>query len=60
MLEVQLVVFQLVQHSAGDTSITLGGSGTGTLKAGDFIKFANHMIKFIWSLQINQIFQQAH
>lgn len=28
--------------SAGDTSITLGGSGTGTLKAGDFIKFANH------------------
>ena len=28
--------------SAGDTSITLGGTGTGTLKAGDFIKFANH------------------
>jgi len=28
--------------SAGDTSITLGGSGTGTLKAGDFIKFDNH------------------
>ena len=28
--------------SAGDTSITLGGSGTGTLKAGDYIKFANH------------------
>jgi len=28
--------------SAGDTSITLGGSGTGTLKAGDMIKFANH------------------
>jgi len=28
--------------SAGATSITLGGSGTGTLKAGDFIKFANH------------------
>ena len=24
------------------TSITLGGSGSGTLKAGDFIKFANH------------------
>ena len=28
--------------SAGATSITLGGSGTGTLKAGDMIKFANH------------------
>ena len=28
--------------SAGDTSITLGGTGTGTLKAGDMIKFANH------------------
>jgi hypothetical protein len=28
--------------SAGDTSITLGGTGTGTLKAGDFIKFTNH------------------
>ena len=28
--------------SAGATSITLGGSGSGTLKAGDFIKFANH------------------
>ena len=28
--------------SAGDTSITLGGTGTGTLKAGDFIKFSNH------------------
>jgi hypothetical protein len=28
--------------SAGATSITLGGSGTGTLKAGDFIKFDNH------------------
>jgi hypothetical protein len=28
--------------SAGDTSITLGGTGTGTLKAGDYIKFANH------------------
>ena len=28
--------------SAGDTSITLGGSGSGTLKAGDMIKFANH------------------
>jgi hypothetical protein len=28
--------------SAGDTSITLGGSATGTLKAGDFIKFGNH------------------
>ena len=28
--------------SAGTTSITLGGTGTGTLKAGDFIKFANH------------------
>ena len=28
--------------SAGATLITLGGSGTGTLKAGDFIKFASH------------------
>ena len=28
--------------SAGNTSITLGGTGTGTLKAGDMIKFANH------------------
>ena len=28
--------------SAGATSITLGGSGTGTLKAGDMIKFDNH------------------
>src|SRR5210317_1608671 len=28
--------------SAGDTSITLGGTGSGTLKAGDFIKFSNH------------------
>lgn len=28
--------------SAGDTSITLGGTGTGTLKAGDYIKFASH------------------
>ena len=28
--------------SAGATSITLGGSGSGTLKAGDFIKFSNH------------------
>ena len=28
--------------SAGDTSITLGGTGTGTLKAGDFIKFDSH------------------
>ena len=28
--------------SAGATSITLGGSGTGSLKAGDFIKFASH------------------
>ena len=28
--------------SAGDTSITLGGTGTGTLKAGDMIKFASH------------------
>jgi len=28
--------------SAGDTSITLGGTGTGTLKAGDYIKFSNH------------------
>jgi hypothetical protein len=28
--------------SVGATSITLGGTGTGTLKAGDFIKFANH------------------
>jgi len=28
--------------SAGATSITLGGTGTGSLKAGDFIKFASH------------------
>lgn len=28
--------------SAGATSITLAGTGTGTLKAGDMIKFANH------------------
>ena len=28
--------------SAGATSITLAGTGTGTLKAGDFIKFVNH------------------
>ena len=28
--------------SAGATSITLGGTGTGTLKAGDVIKFASH------------------
>ena len=28
--------------SAGATSITLGGTGTGTLLAGDFIKFSNH------------------
>ena len=28
--------------SAGATSITLGGTGTGTLKAGDMIKFASH------------------
>ena len=28
--------------SAGDTSITLGGTGTGSLLAGDYIKFANH------------------
>ena len=28
--------------SAGDTSITLGGTGTGTWKAVDMIKFANH------------------
>ena len=28
--------------SAGATSITLGGTGTGTLKSGDFIKFSNH------------------
>ncbi len=28
--------------SAGATSITLGGTGTGTFKAGDFIKFSNH------------------
>ena len=28
--------------SAGATSITLSGTGTGTLKAGDFIKFSNH------------------
>ena len=28
--------------SAGATSITLGGSGSGTLLNGDFIKFSNH------------------
>jgi hypothetical protein len=28
--------------SAGATSITLAGTGTGTLKSGDFIKFASH------------------
>ena len=28
--------------SAGATSITLAGTGSGTLKAGDFIKFSNH------------------
>ena len=28
--------------SAGDTSITLGGTGTGTLLAGDLITFASH------------------
>ena len=28
--------------SAGATSITLAGTGTGTLKAGDFIKFNSH------------------
>jgi len=28
--------------SAGATSITLGGTGTGTLLSGDYIKFANH------------------
>lgn len=28
--------------SAGATSITLAGTGTGTLKSGDMIKFANH------------------
>jgi hypothetical protein len=28
--------------SAGATSVSLGGTGTGTLKAGDYIKFANH------------------
>ena len=28
--------------SAGAVSITIGGSATGTLKAGDFIKFSNH------------------
>ena len=28
--------------SVSGSSITLGGTGTGTLKAGDFIKFANH------------------
>ena len=28
--------------SVGATSITLGGTGTGTLKAGDYIKFTNH------------------
>ena len=28
--------------SAGATSITLGGSGSGTLLSGDYIKFSNH------------------
>jgi|SRR5210317_556338 len=28
--------------SVGAVSITIGGSATGTLKAGDFIKFSNH------------------
>ena len=28
--------------SSGATSITLGGTGTGTLLAGDYIKFSNH------------------
>jgi len=28
--------------SAGDTSITLGGTGSGTLLNGDYIKFSNH------------------
>ena len=28
--------------SAGATSINLGGTGTGTLLSGDYIKFANH------------------
>ena len=28
--------------SAGATAITLGGSGSGTLLSGDFIKFSNH------------------
>ena len=28
--------------SAGATSITLGGTGTGTLLSGDYIKFASH------------------
>lgn len=28
--------------SAGDTSITLGGTGTGSLLAGDLIKFSSH------------------
>ena len=28
--------------SLGGTSITIAGTGSGTLKAGDFIKFANH------------------
>ena len=36
--------------SAGATSITIGGTGTGTLKAGDFIKFANHSKVYMLSL----------
>jgi len=28
--------------SAGDTSITLGGTGTGSLLAGDLVKFSSH------------------
>jgi hypothetical protein len=42
MLEEQHQEYHTETASAGATSITLGGTGTGTLKAGDFIKFANH------------------
>lgn len=33
--------------SAGDTSITLGGTGTGSLKAGDYIKFDHDKVYMV-------------
>jgi len=44
--------------SAGGTTITLAGSGTGSLLSGDFYKILRVMIKYIWLSQIQQIFQQ--